>query len=69
LWPCLTNHDITALKIGTVQGFGCPLGLIVGTHLDETEAFGSAAKLVGDDSGADYGTMLRKVLLEFLFRN
>jgi hypothetical protein len=69
LRPRLANHDVPAFEICAVEGFDRSLGLIVGTHLDKAKAFGSPAKLVGDDSRTDHRSVLRKVLLEPFFRN
>ena len=63
------DHYVPSFEVRAVQRVRRFLGFLIGAHLDEAEALGSAAELVGDNARADYRPVLRKVLLESLLRD
>jgi hypothetical protein len=62
-----TDDDISTLEIRAVQSRRSTLRLLIGTHFNESEPFGSPAEFISDDPGTDHRTVLGEMFLEPFF--
>lgn len=54
------DHNVSAVHLLAIEHFNGFLGFLIGSHLDKSEAFGSAGEFVGNDAGRNDSAGLRE---------